>query len=140
MHGVAWTNPDTYVLCTQTLQHPSLKAPKYASMLRYLGTHVEEDLLRMIHRRNCAAACWLEHITESCMQALQTLALGYLPSGPNDQYMQQRTSLIEADMPLPEAMSRLSALSALTLHNVGWKYPPEGLPHLPNVGTTPHKA
>ena len=85
-----------------------------------------------MHRRGRIGG--LAEITEVCMQALQTLAIGYLPSGFRDQYP-QRPNLTEADMPLPEAMSRLSALSALTLHNVGWQYAPDGLPHLPNVST-----
>ena len=41
---------------------------------------------------------------------------------------------IELDgQPLPATMSRLTALTSLALHHIGWEYAPEGLPHLPQV-------
>lgn len=63
-------------------------------------------------------------------QALQTLALGHLTTAPNVPCW----SPVPLDgKPLPASMSRLSALSSLALHNVGWEFAPDGLPCLPQV-------
>jgi hypothetical protein len=64
-----------------------------------------------------------------CMQALCTLAVGHLPCQASPWW----TESTARKMCLPAAMSQLSALSSLTLHDFRWHYDPNGLPRLPQV-------
>ena len=68
------------------------------------------------------------------LQALQTLAFGHHlhcvhEFDPND------TDPDWDESPLPTAISRLTALSSLMLHNIYWEWCPNGLPHVPKVGS-----
>ena len=64
----------------------------------------------------------------ACAQALQTLALGNLPlaCGPT-------AALTTNAAPLPPSLSRLTALTSLTLHDITWEHAPAGLPDMPQV-------
>ena len=74
-------------------------------------------------------------IQQLLVQGLRTLALGHL--------IMEDLEIIDEDelpvdislsgQPLPSAMSRLTALSSLALHHIGWEYAPHGLPSLPQV-------
>lgn len=64
------------------------------------------------------------------MQALQTLAVGQLPSREHWKHWSEFRGVSK---PLPASMSRLTALSSLLLTNVGWEYASNGLPALPQV-------
>ena len=69
------------------------------------------------------------------VQAQDTLALGHLPCLDQWDHWSDVTS---NGMPLPASMSQLTALSSLALLNVGWKFAPDGLPHLPQVCACKH--
>ena len=62
------------------------------------------------------------------VQAPQTLALGNMPSagGPPG-------TLTKNASPLPSSLSRLTALTALALHDMTWEHSPDGLPDMPQV-------
>jgi hypothetical protein len=61
---------------------------------------------------------------------LQTLALGHLPAVSN---VPRWSEIAVNDKPLLASLSRVSELSSLALHNIGWQYAPSGMPHLPQV-------
>ena len=82
--------------------------------------------------QTCAFHCYVDDVNP--VQALRTLALGHLPYDVELLYNKLPPTPIELDgEPLPATMSRLTALSSLALHNIGWEYNPGGLPHLPQV-------
>lgn len=69
------------------------------------------------------------------LQGLRTIALGYyLSCKEHERHNIQLAERTDAAHPLPEVVSRLTALSSLTLHNAGWKHTPDGLRHLSRVG------
>jgi hypothetical protein len=83
--------------------------------------------------RRCRLGAKLCDGFDARVQGLQTLAFGHHSHcvhevDPND------TDPDWDESPLPTAMSRLTALSSLMLHNLYWGWCPNGLPHLPQVG------
>jgi hypothetical protein len=66
-------------------------------------------------------------------QALQTLALGYTACHGVMKAGAPGPLITHNSRPLPAVMSRLTALSSLMLHDIGWEHAPNGLPRLPQV-------
>lgn len=67
------------------------------------------------------------------MQGLRTLALGHLVEDEADGQIEAPADIGLSGQPLPTSMSKLTALSSLALHNIGWESAPDGLPSLPQV-------
>jgi hypothetical protein len=70
------------------------------------------------------------------VQGLRTLALGHLVEDEADGQIEAPADIGLSGQPLPTSMSKLTALSSLALHNIGWESAPDGLPSLPQVCCT----
>ena len=80
------------------------------------------------------------HPVHVCTQKLEMLALGHLPARddlPDTCTIPHWSDIVVSEEPLPEPMSRLTALTSLALYNVGWTYTPAGIPHLAKVLPSP---
>ena len=77
--------------------------------------------------------CYERSARQQFVQGLRTLALGHLVEEDADGDICAPADIGLSGQPLPTSMSKLTALSSLALHNVGWESAPDGLPCLPQV-------